>query len=88
MSGGVIECDGSIAVDVRKERPADNIIAAINIDRGAPDHSVASVNRDRRVIGHGGAAGNVHVDGGITADAATRVIDLSSQRIRGNVRCG
>ena len=46
MSVDVIECDRPIAVDVRKERPADIIIAAINIDPRATDSPVAAVDRD------------------------------------------
>ena len=88
----IIECDRSVAVDVRKEHPADIIIAAINIDPRATDRPVAAVDRDRCVIGDGCGVRNIHVDHratlGISADAATRVVDLSKQRIRGQVCCG
>ena len=62
MRSGIIECDRSILVDEGEERPAGIITAAINIDRRAPNRSVASVDRNRRVIGHGSSARNVHVD--------------------------
>ena len=88
MSGGVTECDRSVAVHVGEERPADIIIAAINIDRSRSSRIVA-INCNRRVVGHGSSARNIHVDGGATlrarTDAAARVIDLSRQRIRSNV---
>src|SRR6202030_27245 len=91
VSKSIIECDRSIALDERKERPANIITAPVNIDRRAPDRSVAPIDRNRRIIGHRSAARNIHVNGRATlrtrADAAPRVIDLSNQRIRSNVCC-
>src|SRR5439155_12636617 len=74
-------------VDEGEERPAGIITAAIEIDRRRC-RPIAAVDRNRRVSGRGGVAGNVHVDGSVAADAALRVIDLSDQRIRSNVSCG
>ena len=63
VRAGIIECDRSVAVDVGEERSADIITAAINIDRRATDRAVAAKNLKGGIIGDGGTAGNVHVDG-------------------------
>src|SRR5207245_6781455 len=86
VSTGVIECDRSISVGEREERPAGIITAAIKIDRRCRG-AVATKNLKSGIAGDGGIAGNVHVDGSVPSDAAARVIDLSKQRIRRNVCC-
>ena len=77
-------------VDVGEERPPDIVSAAVNIDRSAADCAVAAKNLNRRVVGDGSSAGNVHVDCRATlrsrADAAASVINFSNQAVGlGNV---
>ena len=94
MDIGVAKRDRAVIRDRAEERPANLIIAAIEIDfrgRSVDDinrlrrlgaHRNAVVDANRRVSGHASGTGNIHVDRSVPADTAAGIVNVDKQRIR------
>ena len=88
MGAGIIKCDHSIPVHIGEKRAAYIVIATVN-NNPAGRRSIATVERNCRVVSDVCVAGNIHFDNASNAnDTTPAVIDLSRQRIRADVlRC-